>query len=235
MKDPLKLFRGAVTALEQERWGDVAELCDPLSLRAFKQSFLSQFDGALQFSWTLEELIRFSPDMPRQVAEYQLTQIQRQSDPAVRFARDFPFVRNIDELRDLEPAEVFARWLEGKSPRGQILAAVRDGSISEAVAAAHGSDLGRFPPYEPVGAISDGDDVAYIIYRFGKIESPELPDEAREWMAELSPEEREFAELELPHPSIATCRRQSDKTWKLIADHDFLHISSISIGFSKGN
>jgi hypothetical protein len=133
----------------------------------------------------------------------------------------------------MDPADVFARWLEGKSPRGQILAAVRDGSISEAVAAAHESELGRLPPYEPVGTVADGKNVAYVLYQFGKTNSREMSDDVKEWMAELSPEEREFAEISLPHPSIAICRRQADKSWRLIADHDFLHIGSISIGFSK--
>ena len=171
--------------------------------------------------------------MPRAVAEYQLAQIERQTDPAVRFARDFPLLQDIAELRDLDPADVFARWLEGKSPRGQILAAVRDGSISEAVAAAHGSDLGRLPPYEAIGTIKDGDDVAYVIWRFGKLDTGELPEEAREWMEELSAEEREFAKVDLPHPSIAACRRQGDASWKLIAEQNFLHMGSISIGFSE--
>lgn len=233
MKDPVELFRAAVDGLEQEKWQEVAGLCDPVSLRAFKQSFLSQFDLAPRVSWSVEQLLRFSPDMPRAVAEYQIVQIHRQSDPAVRLARDFPLVGSIEELRDMEPADVFARWLEGKSPRGQILAAVRDGSITEAAAAAHGSELGRLPPYESVGAVKDGNDVAYVLYQFARAESGEMSDEVKEWMDDLSPEEREFAELALPHPSIATCRRQPDNTWRLIADHDFLHFGSISIGFSK--
>ena len=230
MKDPVKLFHAAVKGLEDERWRDVAELCDPVSLRAFKQSFLSQFDTAGRINWTVEDLLRFSPQMPRAVAEYQLAQIERQADPAVRFARDFPLLAGIGELRDLDPADVFARWLEGKSPRGQILAAVRDGSISEAVAEAHGSDLGRMPPYEAIGAIKDGEDVAYVIWRFGKLEMSELPEDA---MDELSTEEREFAKVDLPHPSITACRRQADSTWKLIAEQNFLHMGSISIGFSE--
>jgi hypothetical protein len=230
MKDPVKLFHAAVQGIEQERWRDVAELCDPVSLRAFKQSFLSQFDTAGLITWTIEELLRFSPGMPRAVAEYQLAQIERQTDPAVRFSRDFPLLKDIAELRDLDPADVFARWLEGKSPRGQILAAVRDGSISEAVAAAHGSDLGRLPPYEAIGAIKDGDDVAYVIWRFGKLETGEVPEEA---MEELSAEEQEFANIDEPHPSIALCRRQPDASWKLIAEQNFLHMGSISIGFSE--
>jgi len=233
MKDPVELFRAAVEGLEQEKWMDVAGLCDPVSLRAFKQSFLSQFDLSPGVSWTVEELLRFSPDMPRTVAEYQILQFHRQSDPALRLARDFPLVGSIEELRELDPAEVFARWLEGKSPRGQILAAVREGSISEAAAAAHSSELGRLPPYESVGAVKDGADVAYVLYQFARNSSGEMSDEVKEWMDDLSPEEREFAELEVPHPSIATCRRQPDKSWRLIADRDFLHFGSISIGFSK--
>jgi hypothetical protein len=234
MKDPIELFRAAVEGLEQEKWLDVAALCDPVSLRAFKHSFLSQFDLGPQVSWTVDELLRFSPDMPRAVAEYQIAQIQRQSDPAARLAWEFPLAGSIDELRELESAEVFARWLEGKSPRGQILAAVRDGSISESAAAAHSAELGRLPPYQSVGAVQDGKDVAYVLYSFARAESGEMSEEVKEWMDDLSPEEREFAELSLTHPSVAICRRQPDKTWRLIADRDFLHFGSISIGFSKG-
>ena len=38
MKDPVKLFHAAVKGLEDERWRDVAELCDPVSLRAFNDA-----------------------------------------------------------------------------------------------------------------------------------------------------------------------------------------------------
>src|SRR4029079_13421182 len=92
MKDPLKLFRAAVAALNEERWLDVAQLCDPASLREFKHSALAQFDLPTNHIWTVEDFLRHSPEMPPEVAQYQVDQIQRQAHPDTRFHRGFPLL-----------------------------------------------------------------------------------------------------------------------------------------------
>ena len=212
MKDPIKLFNAAVKALNDERWLDVAKLCDPTSLQEFKSSAVAQFESLPEHIWTVEDFLRHSPDMPREVAEYQLTQIHRQAHPDARFARDFPLLSGPDELHTLEPPQVFASWLEGRSVKNQFDQMVREGRISSADLQAH-SELMASMKHEltPIGSVPDGHDLVHVLYRWG----PEVP-------LETLPVHRAF-------PMVTSCIRQPDGGWCLIADYNFLSIGSMSV------
>lgn len=213
MKDPVKLFRAAVVALNEERWLDVARLCDPVSLQEFKHSALAQFDVPANHVWTVEDFLRHSPDMPREVAEYQLTQIQQQVHPDRRFARDFPSLSGIEELSSLAPEQVFASWLEGRSVKTQFETMVREGRISNAALEAHRESMASMKhDLAPIGWVQDGEDIVHVLYRWGAEDSGEIPAMARAF------------------PLVTSCIRQSDRSWRLIADYNFLSIGSMSVG-----
>src|SRR5437588_11833990 len=78
--DPLVLFDATLNALNAEDWRGAAQLCDPVSLRAFKRQLLERFapDKPLR-DLTIEDLLRHTPDKPRQVAEYELAQHRRRA------------------------------------------------------------------------------------------------------------------------------------------------------------
>lgn len=213
MKDPIRLFNAAVKALNDERWLDVAGLCDPTSLQEFKSSAIAQFETLPEHIWTVEDFLRHSPDMPREVAEYQLSQIQRQAHPDTRFARDFPLLSSPDELHTLEPQQVFASWLEGRSAKSQFDQMVRAGRISNADLQAHADILVSMKhELSPIGSIPDGNDLVHVLYRWGP--EPTL---------ETLPVHRAF-------PMVTSCIRQPGGGWCLIADYNFLSIGSLSLG-----
>ena len=232
MKDPLDLFRAAVNALNEERWLDVAKLCDPATLREFKRSTLAQFDSPLRHVWTVEDFLRHSPDMPREVAEYQLTQIHRQAHPDTRFARDFPSLKDVAELRSMEPKEVFASWLEGRSIRRQVEQMVSEGRISSAALSAHSEMMAAMKHrLTPIGALPDGDDLMHILYAFGPVDSADTLDEPGESAANGSPEDRKLGRvMSRAYPLVTSCIRQPRGHWCLIADYNFLSMGSVSVG-----
>jgi hypothetical protein len=232
--DPLDLFRAAVSALNREDWRGVAALCDPASLSAFRRRMIEQLAPSRPIrTITVEEYMRHSPDMPREVAEYSVAQIQKHADPERRLKDELPGVASVAELRSLDPITVFAKWLEGRSVRRQIERLVAEGRASRAAAAAA---IARFAegaqyPYVALGAVPDGDRVVHIVYRHdvGRQESPS-PD-ARRWLESLPPEEQELVrDIDVSGPPwIAACRRQPDATWRLVADHGFLGVGSTHI------
>ena len=235
MKDPLELFRAAVTALNEERWLDVADLCDPLTLQEFKRSTLAQLDSPFGHFWTVEDFLRHSPDMPREVAEYQLTQIHRQAHPDTRFARDFPSLSDVAQLRSLEPREVFASWLEGRSIRRQVELMVREGRISNTAISAHSEMMAAMKHrLIPIGALPDGDDLMHIVYSFGPVDSADEPAE-NSAPSDASPEELKLGRImSRAYPLVTSCIRQPRGHWSLIADYNFLSMGSVSVDTEDG-
>ena len=228
LPDPLALFDAALTALNAEDWRAAAELCDTVSLRAFRRQLLEQFaSDKPRRELTVEDFLLHSPGKPRQVAEYELAQHRRRADPRRRLHEELPGVASVDDLRQLDPVEVFARWLDGRSIRRQVARLVADARIPQPV-----DDAAQRPhqqAYIPLGVVRDGARLAHVIYRhhFSLAESPERAS----WLAKRPPDEQELARdmWGHRHPSVITCRRQSDDTWRFIADHSFFNVGSIHV------
>src|SRR4051794_25622942 len=121
--DPVALFHSALDALNAESWNVAAEHCDPVSLRAFKRQMLLQFTPPpLERTLTVELLMRNQPDMPRAVAEYQVAEHRKNwGEPSQRLAHELPGIASIDEVSTTDPSTLFASWLQGRSPRMQVL------------------------------------------------------------------------------------------------------------------
>ena len=226
--EPLALFDAALNALNAEDWTAAAQLCDPVSLRAFKRHLLEQFaPDKPRRELTIEDLMRDTPDKPRQVAEYELAQHRRRADPRRRLEDELAGVSSVDDLQQLDPMEAFARWLEGRSVRRQVARLAAEARIPQAVPAA------LEPPFQQayvaLGVVLDGARLAHVLYRhnFGWVESPEMAI----WLAKRPADEQELAHEIRGHlyPSVVTCRRQSDETWRLIADRRFFNVGSIHV------
>jgi hypothetical protein len=87
-----------------------------------------------------------------------------------------------------------------------------------------------------LGALEDGPRMAYVLYRIGADRSlPQAGDETAS-LAELPDDEQELArESEgVAPPQVARCLRQSDGTWRLYADYDFLSLGSFAIQVGPG-
>jgi hypothetical protein len=83
--DTMGVFQEAIAALKAQDFARLTSLCDPVSLRSFQRSVLSQLDPYTPHSTlTVEQLMQAVPDMPKVVAEYQTAQYRREDDPAQR-------------------------------------------------------------------------------------------------------------------------------------------------------
>ena len=235
--DPLAVFRAAVEALKNGRWQALAGMCDPASLQSFKRQVLEGYTPIQpQRVMTVEEYLRHSPETPRVVAEYYVAQYAKQFDPAPRLKREFPRVDGVEALRALSPAEVFARWLEGRSVGHQLSLQAEEGVMPASAVPEIMASMLELYDFEALGAVPDGDRVAHVVYRraFHARETATGDDdtEYRRWMERLSAEERELSRDLGEHGDamIAATRRQPDGSWRLLADYDFLHVGSVSVG-----
>lgn len=180
---------------------------------------------------TVEEYLRHSPEMPRAVAEYHVAQHRLMADPLWRMQQELPGVEGVEQLKQLGPEEVFARWLDGRTPRRQIERMIAEGRIGAASAELTLEQVAPALHYEPIGVLADGDRVAHVLYRPLEQDPDDAGTEAAEWMARMPPDERELTRdlAGRQHPMVATCRRQPDGSWRLIAGYGFLMLGSITI------
>jgi hypothetical protein len=231
------LVRAAIEIVNRSDWYAAAELCDPVSLSAFRRQMLQQFEPtAPRFEITVEQHLRHSPEMPRAVAEFYVEQHRARMDPATRLRYELPGIPDVDALRLMSAEEIFAAWLDGRSPRRQIERLVSEGQISPASATRSHELASMVHPYVAIGIVQDGDDVAHVLYRYD-VDAVHSSADAEEWLAKLPKDEQTLA-LELSgrlHPQVTTCRRQQDGTWRLLAGYDFLGLGSTAIGIEEND
>jgi len=93
------------------------------------------------------------------------------------------------------------------------------------------------PPFRAsaLGAVERGR-AAYVVYTLAPREALGPHSKYEAWLASLTDEERDFARDGVTGPvQTAPARRQPDRTWRLVADHDFLGAGSMMIGFELGS
>jgi hypothetical protein len=200
--DPVAVFRAAVAALNREDWAGAAALCDPASLADFRHQLVGQFAPVPPgHEITAELYLRHEPGMPRAVAEYQAAQSRAHADPSRRLQRE----------------------LAGHAPRRQFERQAAEGRASPGAVARALTHLASSYDYVPLGAVADGEGLSHVVYRQdrgGPPAGPGLADrpDAEEALA------RDLA-WRVP-PQIATCRRQPDGGWALVATHHFLGVAN---------
>jgi len=221
--EAIETFRRVAAALERRDWQGTAALCDPVSLRIFHRQLLEQFAPGIRRELTVDDFRRHQPDMPIEVAEYQLSQFTRHA--AERLARiddEVAGVGSLQELAQLDPPEAFARWLEAHDPQRQIRRLVARhpetaGSREVGVSALPADRL------EPLGAVVE-EPFAYVLYRRSwAVSNAAGAAHQDEFLKRYSEEERAWlrqAGVGLVH--VATLRRQPDRSWRLPAEHSFL-------------
>jgi hypothetical protein len=227
------VFEAAVAALRAEAWDAMATFVDPVSLRGFSRELLERVAPRNRpRSMTVEQYLAHDPQMPRAVAEYYVEQGTKHSQTGSILAREFPGVASAEMLAPLSPEAVFARWVAGKSMRSQFQQLVEAGQIAGDVAA-HRATLPFSHAYDYIvlGSVADGEQLAHVLYRRDVAPPDTWTGQPAEWFRGRSADEqalvRDVSGRE--HPWVATCRRQADQSWRLIADHDFLHVSSIQL------
>jgi hypothetical protein len=234
MSDPISIFRAAAAAIESEAWDEAAALCDPATLSLYKREILSRI-APPKHPWTAERLLRASPDLPREVAEFQAMNLAKMSDPQRVLDDEVPSISSIEQLRDMPPLKVFAAWLQGQSYTSQLARAQRNSSMpAEVIVAALQRPFKT--RYHILGVVDDGERLTYVVFRReydspssdDEIEPPGYPEDLSD--AELSALE----DQQNAYVDFAPLRRQPDGSWRLLAGHGFLGRNNPVFAFGFG-
>lgn len=151
-------------AWNARRWSEAARLLDLDQFDRFRQDFISRARRSSNEGpqLTVDELRRMDPDMPRQVAEYQVRQMEEQQR---RYADPTPFefarVASISALRALTSEEAAARWLESRDPQWQVRMQFEQAGCP----APDDLDEIPVPRRRVVGVVADDDSLSYAVFR----------------------------------------------------------------------
>ena len=227
---PIALFDAAIAALNAEDWSTAAELCDPVSLRAFRRRLVERCTPQPQ-SYTIDQLLEVFPGMQSDLDWYGVDEVGSDADPMARVRDELPSVASLDAFHELSPVATYTAWLEGHSARRQIQRLVESGHLSATAAADTAWRPAEEVRYIALGAIHDGERIAHVLYRHDIDDSGDWVECFTGMMTDLPADERELAaELSARgHPYVATCRRQADGRWALIADHMFLGVGAMHV------
>jgi hypothetical protein len=163
------------------------------------------------------------------VAEYQVNEQRKRSDPMRRLRDELPDVASVDALLELGPREVFVAWLAGRSLRRQIERMADEGRISRATAENSLRHVVEYFRCVPLGAVPDGHRLVHVLFHriYGQEET--WTGDAAEWLSRRPDDEQELVRdlSRRLDPHILTCRRQPNGTWLLLAGHGFLGVGGL--------
>lgn len=223
---PVSLVERAFALIDQEDWLAVAALCDPVSLRLFRREQLAEFSTPpSEPTLTVEQYRRHHPEMPLDVAAYHVAEHHRhlkewRSNMGDRLAG----VSTLADLEALSETEVFARFLEARSPRRQIATLVRRGqapSNALELLPRRGSFVMRRE--RVVGAVESDGEFAFVVCRHTD-DQAEWPSEMEAALADLTAEEKGLYKASLGSTWVYAVRRKPNGTWALLTADPFLGI-----------
>ena len=251
--DPLELFRTVNALADAEDYLAVAHLCDPVSLRAFHRNEIARLVDPPTFrEWTVDDMLRHQPEMPREVAEYNMVQQRKHAAERNTIADELPGIDTPAALIAASADAVFAAHLAAVSPRAMYrrarAAAQAHGKTAKEAQSPDLPDVADLPSHMnliAIGFVDDGSPIGRIVYRhdFPKMEQLQAMargprdratfDNHRRRLAAL-PEDERTLQLELEgreHVMVSKCRRQADGGWLMLAEHGLLWANSM-FGFS---
>lgn len=235
MKNPADVLDAAFAALNLDDWAGFTELCDPVSLRAFKRETLDHYAYDVDdLHVEAEDLLDTEPEMPREAAEYQAARMNEVTSKAHRLKREFLVVESVDELREMDESRMFVLWLQACSPyrRAALEAETEEPWESDAAwdpPVDDGKKGTRAFRYSVIGCIADGGEIAHVLYRSDYTVEKIFPEEYAALMSGKPADEQELARQlhHRSHPRFATCRKQTDGTWRLVVDRNLMLVSSL--------
>lgn len=234
--DPIAVFQAAAEAVAREEWLAAAVLCDPISLRLFKDELVQRVSPDREiYPVSVEALLRSQPDMPRDVAEYQVAQHERSWNQSAVLEREVPGVGDITSLRALSPVEVFAAHLSRNSVDNRIKQLRQFTPMTTEWEELVRSQVQAVPRYSALGVIHESERIAFVVFRLD-FRTPgddiAAANGSGDPDAGLSAEKREYvADVASGPPECQTCRRQPDGSWRLVAGHHFLGLGNIAFAF----
>ncbi len=232
MQNPRQLVLTAFDALKARDYNTLASMCDPLSLCSFKQEMVDEY----------------SPDVPAAEAEPAFAVVELNDedyaelieflDPVRRLQSELPGLSTIEQLVSIDPVSLFATWMYAHSAEHFLDEKQRKPWESGSDWAPHDEkeDRKHELSYVIIGCAFDTPDIAHVLYRneFSALEA--YPEGYGEWFASASPAFRDFMAA-MHHrgvPSVITCRRQSDGSWRLVASNHFMRFGLVGVTLAAG-
>ena len=224
VKTARHVVTSAFAALKARDYLALAELCDPISLLSFKTEMVEEFCGKYraddndETSSTLRTI---------ELTEEQYSEFCQCFDPVRLLKAEFPDLSTVEELSALEPVNLFATWLKGKSYDRFLDDLVskepwRQDSLKKCP--------DSWPDYQIIGCVYDSPDIAYVLYR-NRLSAADAAEGYNDWLASAPAAHREFmtAMHHRGDPILVTCRRQSDASWRLVAKRHFMLFGSLEV------
>lgn len=187
-------------------------------------------------------MLRFAPDMPREVAEYSIAQRDRMLQAMQDPSRDLEGIASVDAVRATEPAALYAAWIRAHAPAREVERATREHALPpEAIAHAREQAAGQFR-FIVIGAVPDGLNVAHVLYRDGSRTVDEGADddddagagdpEIAAFRALQTDDEREVSALigEAFLPRLVMCLKLPGGGWRLHAEQHLFGLGSFGVG-----
>jgi hypothetical protein len=188
---PEAAMQAVIDAANREDWRAAAQQCDPDSLALFKEHWLRQL----------------APGHPLPITDLVTEYFADISDP--------------QQLVALEPDEMFARYLAGRSLRRQIRRAAQAGELPAETLAA----LDAHPPLQhlpgPIGAVRVGDEFAYVLCAVFDQSDEEPFDGPDSPWASLPEATQRMIRWSARPVRVMHARRGSDGNWRILAGDDF--------------
>jgi hypothetical protein len=235
MKTPEDVVRAVFDAMNLSDWAGMAALFDEVSLRAFKHEQLDDYDHPLEFELELDEYMESHPGITELEAKERIARLEHITSVAHRLNRDFLVIKSVDELREMDAGRVFALYVQANAPHRRMELEPDDGQPWEKEAEwepANGNEnrkQTRAYRHSVIGHILDGENIAHVLYRDEHTVAKIFPEEYGEWL-NGRPEDERLLAAELHHrstPHFATCRRQADGTWRMIAEYHFMPVPTL--------
>ena len=169
---PEQVVREFFRAEEYGRWLDAAHLLDLSRFEPIRHSTVRFWRTAPVMPLiTPQELMKWDPDMPLAVAEYQVKKMNEHRGDFSFLSREYARVPSVDSLAALPVDEAAARWLEAKGRKWQMELSRREQprrtpvecpSVPDSAKAALMSEW-RPPVATILGATERSDSVRYVV------------------------------------------------------------------------
>ena len=176
--DPRQVAEAFFEAVAAERWREAAGFLDLESFDVYRQALIASARNTRpERRLTVEEMMRWQPDMPRAVAEYHIKQIDEVGKDSARWLKlEFAGIDGVDALAAMTPIDAASRWIEAQDFRYQMRVASKEaaGRGCPETSAVLIPDMSR--PNHILGVVVT-DSVAYTLHIDPRM-SPQSSDEA---------------------------------------------------------